>query len=55
MVTPHPSASCHVEKRGFRFTNGSCATVADQFENTEAQSQYLADKAQFDGSVYGSQ
>lgn len=55
MVTPHPSASCHVEKREFHFADGSCTTVVDQFENTEAQSQYLADKAQFDGRVYGSQ
>lgn len=38
-----PSASCHVEKREFCFTNSSRATVVDQF--VEAQSQYLAAEA----------
>ncbi len=42
-ATPHPSASCHVEKREFHFTNSSHAIVVDQF--VEAQSQYLAAEA----------
>lgn len=32
-VTQRPSASCHVEKREFRFANSLCATVVQEAES----------------------